>query len=107
MNSELERQLERTFAAYRNAVVVPEARPQFSTDIWAAIEAKRSARLFGFWAKMVTSGALAASLLLGVLSSMPQRRPEPEYLAVYLDTTPSLHYDSEIGYALVDAEPGR
>ncbi len=104
MKRDFEGELDRGFAAYGRAVAVPEASPQFTTGMWAAIEAKRSARLFGFWAKVLTSGALAASLTLGVLTSMPERQPEPEYLAVYLDTLSGAPYDSEIGYATVDAE---
>lgn len=107
MKRNLEHELDRGFAAYGKAVAVPEASSAFTTDIWAAIEARRSARLFGFWAKALTSSALAASLMLGVLSSRPERSPEPEYLAAYLEGTTPAQYDLELGYSIVDSETNR
>lgn len=107
MKRNLENELDRVFAAYRAAVAVPDARPSFSTDLWTAIEAKRSAKVFGFWAKALTSGALAASLMLGVLSSMPERQPEPEYLAAYLEGNGPATFDAELGYSIVDSETSR
>ncbi|MCW5966154.1 MAG: hypothetical protein KIT83_19100 [Bryobacterales bacterium] len=107
MKRNLENELDLGFAAYRAVVAVPDARPSFSTDIWSAIEAKRAARVFGFWAKALTSSALAASLALGVLSSMPERLPEPEYLAAYLEGNGPAPFDAELGYSIVDSETSR
>lgn len=107
MKRDMERELNRGFEAYGKAVVIPDASPAFTTDIWAAIEARRTARVFGFWAKALTSSALAASLMLGVLSSMPERAPEPEYLAAYLESPTPPQYDQELGYSIVDSETNR
>lgn len=100
-----EHQLDRAFAAYRSAVSAPDGSANFSADVWAAIEARRTSRLFGLVAKLVTSGALAASLLLGVLSMTPQPGPEPEYLATYLDQPAPAGEQVEFPYAVLEAEP--
>ena len=101
-----ESKLDRLFRAYGDAVVVPEASANFSADMWATIEARRSSRFFGFAAKLVTSGALAASLLLGVLSTMPRHTVEPEYLVSYLEQ-PSSADQLELPYAILEAESQR
>lgn len=99
-----EKQLDRALAAYRAAAVVPEASANFSSDVWAAIESRRSNRVFGFVAKLVTSGALAASLLFGLLSTAPQSAPEPEYLATYLEQPAGNTDAMEFQYAVLEAE---
>lgn len=107
MKRDLESEIDRAFAAYRTAAVVPDASPAFTTDIWAAIEARRTARTFGMWAKVLTSGALAASLMLGVLSARPERSPEPEYLSAYLEANAPVQYDTELAYAILESEQQR
>ena len=107
MKRDLESELNRGFAAYRVAATVPEGSRNFSADLWMAIEARRTAKVFGFWAKAVTSTALAASLMLGVLTSAPEQSPEPEYLAAYLEGNAPANYDMELGYSIVDLETQR
>lgn len=99
-----EERLERLFVSYRDAAVAPEASANFSVNVWQAIEARRSNRVFGLWAKLVTSGALAASLLFGVLSSTPQKTVEPEYLAVYIEHTSPSPEPAEMLSSILDSD---
>lgn len=101
--ADLESKLDSLFAVYGRSTAIPEASANFSADIWAAIEARRSSRFFGFMAKLVSSGALAASLLLGILSALPQQTVEPEYLATYLEQ-PSASEQLELPYAILEAD---
>jgi hypothetical protein len=96
--------LEGLFLRYRDAAVVPDASANFSANMWQAIEARRSNRVFGLWAKLVTSGALAASLLFGVLSSAPQKTVEPEYLAVYIEHTTPASEPAEMLSSILDSD---
>lgn len=45
-----EERLERLFLGFRDAAAVPEASANFSANLWQAIEARRSNRVFGLWA---------------------------------------------------------
>lgn len=107
MRDEIDREFEngpgRAFAVYKQLTNAPEAGPAFVPDVWKRIEARRNARLFGFWAKTLSASALAASLVLGVMTSKPPVAPEPEYLTAYLEGTPSLSVDAELGYSLSEA----
>jgi hypothetical protein len=96
--------LDRLFLGFRDSAVVPEASANFSANMWQAIEARRSNRVFGLWAKLVTSGALAASLLFGVLSSAPQKTVEPEYLAVYIEHTTPAPEPAEMLSTILDSD---
>ncbi|MDZ7637937.1 MAG: hypothetical protein U5J83_06760 [Bryobacterales bacterium] len=84
-SEDAERRVDQIFRAYGTSAVIPEASPNFSANMWEAIEARRSSRLFGMVAKLVTSGAVAATILLGVLSTSSIPAVEPEYLAVYIE----------------------
>ncbi len=107
MKDEIDREFEngpgRVFEIYKQTASVPDASPAFGPGVWARIEARRNARLFGVWAKALSASALAASLVLGVMSSRPPVMPEPEYLTAYLEGTPSLSTEAEIGYSVLEA----
>jgi hypothetical protein len=99
--------LDRLFSGFRESAVVPEASVNFTANLWQTIEARRSNRIFGFWAKLVTSGALAASLLFGILSSTPPKTVEPEYLALYIEHSPPAPESPEILSTILEAEDHR
>jgi len=107
MRNDMDREFEngpgRVFAVYRQLTQAPEASSTFGPDVWKRIEAGRRARLFGLWAKVLSASALTASLVLGVMPSKSTVTPEPEYLTAYLEGTPSLSADAELGYSLSEA----
>jgi hypothetical protein len=98
-----EQRLDRLCRFYGQSAAIPEASTNFSANMWEAIEARRSSSLFGLVAKLVTSSALAATILFGVLPTSKVPAVEPEYLAVYLEHTqpPS---QSELFTAILDSE---
>lgn len=103
MDRDFESRLGPVFLAYKQSVVAPEVSPAFSTGVWAGIEARRSARLFGFWAKALSSCALAASLVFGVLTTPPAPVEPAEYVMAYLEGAP-LASELELGYAVLEAD---
>jgi|GEM_PF-2289845 len=107
MDRDFDKELERAFQAYKASVAVPEPGVAFNTSVWAVIEARRSARLFGFWAKALTSSALAASLLLGVMTSKPAPHPEPEYLSAIIASNSPSPMDAELATAILEADSSR
>lgn len=99
-----EQMLDRLFRAYGESAAIPDASANFGPKLWEAIEARRNTRLLGFAAKLVTSGALAASLLLGVLSTSTAPRLEPEYLATYIEQTAPPASSAELLSSILEAE---
>jgi hypothetical protein len=62
--------LDELFRAYRAACPVPDAGANFMPELWAAIEARGvSGDWFGRAARALTTAALAASVILGIMTS--------------------------------------
>ena len=80
-----EQRFDRLCRAYGRSAVIPEASTNFSANMWEAIEARRSSRLFGMVARLVTTSALAATILFGMLPASKAPAVEPEYLTLYID----------------------
>src|SRR5271170_903654 len=65
-----QRSLDDLFRAYRQACPDPEASVNFMPTMWARIEAREvSTNWFGRVAKALVTAALAASVILGLMSS--------------------------------------
>ena len=68
-----EARLDGLFSAYRAACADPEASANFMPDMWARIEAREdSVNWVGRVAKALAAVALAASVILGMISSSNQ-----------------------------------
>jgi hypothetical protein len=68
-----ETRLDVLFRAYRAAFPDLDASANFMPDMWARIEAREvSANWFGRMAKALVAAALAASVILGMMSSRHQ-----------------------------------
>jgi hypothetical protein len=65
-HEESEQKLDRVWAAYKESVDVPEASANFTPQLWAKIEARRSQGmvLTGFW-RWAAVSITACSLMLG------------------------------------------
>ena len=82
--SEGDVRLDRMFRAYREACGDPDASANFMPNMWAKIEAREvSTNWFGGVAKMLVAAALAASVILGMISSMKQ--PDAFFNATVVD----------------------
>ncbi|MCS7042440.1 MAG: hypothetical protein N2036_12090 [Bryobacteraceae bacterium] len=78
-NQNLERELDRLLAAYRDACEAPEPSADFMPTLWARIEAAEqgwSERLWK-WANGLAAAAAVASVLLVALQMAA--RPAPDY----------------------------
>jgi len=84
-NRELDQELDRLLAAYRQACEPPEPRPDFMPRLWERIEAAQgwTERLWR-WASGLAAAAAAASVLLVALQ-MIQRPAADFYSATYVD----------------------
>jgi hypothetical protein len=68
--SETDARLDEIFLAYRSACPEPEAGPNFMPGIWAGIEAREvSNNWFGRFAKALVTAAIAASVILGMMTT--------------------------------------
>jgi hypothetical protein len=68
-----EARLDDLFRAYRGACPLSDASANFMPNMWARIEAREvSANWFGRVAKALVAAALAASVILGMMSSKSQ-----------------------------------
>ncbi len=82
----LEQELDRLFAAYRDACEAPEAGPDFLPRLWARIEAAPSwPERFWKWANGLALAAAAASVMLVVYQVSTQPRAD-FYSATYVET---------------------
>jgi hypothetical protein len=76
-----EARLDALFRAYRAACPDPDANANFMPDMWARIEAREdSVNWVGRVAKALAAAALAASVILGMISSSNQS-------SVFFDST--------------------
>jgi hypothetical protein len=65
-----EARLDELFRAYRAACPVADAGNNFMPDLWAGIDARRvSTSWFGRFARVLVTAALAASAILGIMTS--------------------------------------
>ncbi len=79
--------LDRLFAAYREACPAPEPSADFMPGIWRRIEARRRVTaLVPRWAAAFVAAAAALCLLMGVYLLVPRPAESPVYTATYLDT---------------------
>jgi hypothetical protein len=68
--NDAEARLDELFRAYRASCQVAEAGPNFMPDLWAGIDARRvSTSWFGRFARVLVTAALAASAILGIMTS--------------------------------------
>jgi hypothetical protein len=73
---ELERELDRLFAAYREACEPPEPSPNFMPRLWEKIEARRSVSYsFARLSRALITAAAAICLLLVVLQTTSRTTP--------------------------------
>ena len=73
---QLNRELDRLFAAYYEACPAPDAGPDFMPRLWRKIDARRSATYtFGRWTKAFVTAAAALCVLLGLLQTYLQSQP--------------------------------
>ncbi|MFZ5926570.1 MAG: hypothetical protein ACOYX1_03885 [Acidobacteriota bacterium] len=85
-NRRLEQELDRLFAAYRDACEAPEPAPDFVPRLWARIEATQSwPERFWMWANRLALAAAAASVMLVVYQVSTQPRVD-FYTATYVET---------------------
>jgi hypothetical protein len=76
--------LDELFRAYRQACPDPEASVNFMPGMWAKIEAREnSTNWFGRVAKALVTAALAASVILGLMSSASH--PSAFFNATFVD----------------------
>lgn len=69
-------ELDRLFAAYREACSAPEASPDFMPQLWRTIDARRSATYsFGRWTQAFVTAAAALCILLGLLHTRQPSQP--------------------------------
>lgn len=65
-----EARLDELFRAYRAACQVVDASQNFMPGLWAGIDARRvSTNWFGWLARVLVTAALAASAILGIMTS--------------------------------------
>lgn len=68
-------QLDEMFRAYRAACPDPDASPNFMPEMWARIEAREvSTNWFGRVAKALVTAAIAATVILGLMTSSTSSR---------------------------------
>jgi len=67
--AEAEARLDSLLQAYRAACPDPEASANFTPQLWARIERRRSANVFGRTARVLVTAALAASAILSIMLS--------------------------------------
>lgn len=101
-----EQRFDRLCRVYGCTAAIPEASANFSANMWDAIEARRSSRLFALAAKLVTSGALAATILFGMLPATQAPTVEPEYLAAYIEHSQTT-VQPEFFSSILDAEESK
>ncbi len=101
-----EQRFDRLCRAYGSAAAIPAASAGFSANMWEAIESRRRSRIFGLAAKLVTSGALAATILLGTLPTSRTAAVEPEYLAGYIEHT-QLPAQTELLASIIDSDDSK
>lgn len=105
-SEQTEHRFDRLCRDYGKSAVIPEASVNFSANMWEAIEARRSSRLFGMVARLVTTGAVAATILFGMLPASKAPAVEPEYLTLYIDHSQS-PTQVEIFSSMLDSEDSR
>lgn len=105
-SEQTEQRFDQLCRVYGRSAVIPEASVNFSANMWEAIEARRSSRLFGLVAKLVTTSALAATILFGVLPTSTAPTVEPEYLTLYIDHSQA-PAQPEIFASILDSEDSK
>jgi len=91
---DLESELDRIFAAYREACPAPEPSPNFMPLLWEKIEARRSVSYsFGRLTRAFITAAAAICLLLVVLQSTSRTQPA-FYTQTYIEALAASASDS-------------
>ncbi|HFB98900.1 MAG TPA: hypothetical protein ENJ62_07150 [Bryobacterales bacterium] len=79
--------LDRLFAAYREACPAPEPGPDFMPGVWRKIDARRRLTLLiPRWAAGFVAAAAALCILMGGYLLLPRPAESPVYTTTYLDT---------------------
>jgi|WetSurMetagenome_2_1015567.scaffolds.fasta_scaffold452135_2 hypothetical protein len=74
IGSDREQKLDNLLRAYRSACTPPEASPEFMPKLWERIESGRNwSPMLWRWTRGFAAAAIAASLLLVVLQTVPGR----------------------------------
>ncbi len=82
-----QKDLDRLFAAYREACPAPAPSPEFMPGIWRRIEARRRLpALVPRWAAGFVAAAATLCLLMGVYLLLPRAPEPPVDTATYLET---------------------
>lgn len=85
-NENLERDLDRLLASYREACGEPEPSPDFFPGLWSRIEARRrNNSLFFRWTRLFVAAAAAACLLIGALLLNPTQIGSGYYASTYVE----------------------
>ncbi|HKD07468.1 MAG TPA: hypothetical protein VKB79_16320 [Bryobacteraceae bacterium] len=78
-------ELDSWLVAYRDACPEPEPSVNFMPELWAKIEARQiSTNLFGRMAKALVTAALAATVILGMISTIGSQ-PDSSFTGTYLE----------------------
>lgn len=102
-----EQQLDRVFAAYRRACPTPEPSSAFMPEVWAKIDARRSARLaLQRWTRGFVTAAVAACLAMVLYMALPQRSEPPAGTTSYVDALSATEPFETLAYSeMVNIEP--
>jgi hypothetical protein len=91
--------LKQWFCAYREACPQPEGSVNFMPELWAKIEARQaSTSWFGRAAKALVTAAIAATIVLGMMSRINR---QPEFNGTYLE---ALSVDHAVSLEPLDLE---
>ncbi len=83
-----EARLDRVFRAYREAMPDPEPSVNFMPAMWARIEEReRSTNWFARFAKGLVTAAVAAYVIVAMVSSPPGKRSKADYNHAYYNGT--------------------
>jgi len=78
-------ELDSWLVAYRDACPEPEPSVNFMPELWARIEARQiSTNLFGRMAKALVTAALAATVILGMISTISPQA-DSSFTGTYLE----------------------
>ncbi len=109
-----EQQLDRLFAAYRDACPAPDASANFMPELWARIDARRSFSIaLRRWTSAFVTAAAAICLTMVVYMASVGSVESQDYSSTYveaLDQTEAfetLAYTEMVEFELVETSSGR
>jgi hypothetical protein len=101
-----EQQLDRLFAAYRDACPAPEVSADFMPELWRQIDARRGFQLaLRRWTRGVVAAATAVCLAMVLYMAAPWDSDRTVYSTTYLDTLEQPEEFETLAYTeMVDVE---